>query len=526
MIYKTVLALILLTLLSTPSVFAQGGIGEIDNELPLPAGGFVYSLDPEDIEAMQSARMTWIKKSIRLTAETDFEVIGELIEQSHQAGFNVLLTVIGSIPDLTTQGESYYPIFAEALTEIATLGPDAIEVWQEMNIARNWVAGQVDPVAYVDLLHMAYTAIRAVDPSIMVITGALAPFMGASMFGPDEVWNDDRYSQGLADAGAAEYADCIGVSYNSGATSPFVTSGDIRGDAPIWYFSPTIERAAAPFADADLPLCLTIMGYASTEGYPDATNFGLPAISIAQQAKWLRDAVLVAGNDDRFALLIVYSIDSPGDSISASWATIRADGTCPACRTIASLADIPNPEPVISVAPDEEAVVTLDASTPAAAFTIGPGSHEYIALRAAPAEGSEIDPILIVYDTSGTMLGFNDDADVTTSEALIQRLPGDQELRAVVYAFNEDILGEVFLSVNADISMAGRITGNSTVNIRSAPSTSASVVATIAPGSEVQISGRNADASWLAIRVGEVNGWVASFLVSVEGDVAGIPIVE
>lgn len=44
--------------------------------------------------------------------------------------------------------------------------------------------------------------------------------------------------------------------------------------------------------------------------------------------------------------------------------------------------------------------------------------------------------------------------------------------------------------------------------------------------SEVEIGGRNEDASWLKITVDGTEGWLASFLVSIEGDPAGLPIVE
>jgi len=526
MTHKLALILVLLVVSVSP-VFAQDGTGPDQGELPLPVGGMVYySLQPEVTQAMQTAHMTWIKHQIGLNADTDLTAISDLIDQSHQAGFKVLLSVTGDVEQLAALGEAYYPIFAVSLGEIAALGPDAIEVWQEMNLAGNWPRGQIDPAAYVALLGMAYDAIKAVDPQIMVITGAVVPNMMETRLGPEEIWNDDRYYQGMAAAGAADVADCVGIRYIDGGVSPFQTTGDAWGDAPTLYFSSAIERAAAPFADANIPLCLTGIGYASADGYPDAANYGIGRNSITQQAKWLRDAVLVASDDGRFELIIVYNIDSIGDAIRGSWAIIRADGTCPACKAVGSLASLPHPESTATLAPGEELSATISASEPALAFTILPGDQESISLRVIPTEGSLLDPILTVYDAKGDLVAFNDDASATTSNARIEQLPGDQELTAVVYAFNEESTGDFILSVSGDESLLGNTVGDSNANIRSGPSTNASIVTTAAPGTEIQIRGRNADASWLAVTVGEVDGWIASFLVSTDGDTSSLPVLE
>jgi hypothetical protein len=51
----------------------------------------------------------------------------------------------------------------------------AYEVWNEPNLAREW-GGQVpDPGAYVKMLRVAYSAIKAADPSAMVISAGLSP---------------------------------------------------------------------------------------------------------------------------------------------------------------------------------------------------------------------------------------------------------------------------------------------------------------------------------------------------------------
>ncbi|GAB4574696.1 MAG: hypothetical protein Kow0077_22530 [Anaerolineae bacterium] len=531
MTHKLALILVLVVVSVSPA-FAQGGTGPDQGELPLPVGGIVFNLQPEVIQAMQAAHMTWISHWIGLNANTDLAAIRDFIDQSHQAGFKVLLNVIGDVEQLAALGEAYYPIFAASLEEIAALSPDAIQVWREMNLAGNWPQGQIDPAAYVALLGMAYDAIKAVNPDILVITGALKP---TGSFGAtdctDMGCNDDVYAQQMAEAGAADFADCIGVMYIEGIVSPAQTSGDPRDDYATRYFPTMIERAAAPFAGEDIPLCFTGLGYLSAEGYettwPDYLAFARNT-SVTQQAKWLRDAVLIARDDGRVALIIVQYIDnvSTNGDFSSGMAIIRADGTCPACQAIGSLAHLPNPEPSASLTLDEELTAAIDQVTPAAAFTVQPGDQEHISVRVDPTDGSTLDPVLIIYDSAGNLIAFNDDISSSSLSARIDQLPGNQELKAVVYAFNEGSTGDFILRVNSNESLTGSIVGNSNANIRSGPSTNASIVTTAAPGTEIQIRGRNADASWLAITVDGVEGWIASFLVSSSDDVSGLPVLE
>ena len=83
-----------------------------------------------------------------------------------------------------------------------------------------------------------------------------------------KVWNDDRYYQGMANARRRNYADCIGVHYNEGVLAPTQRGGDPRAnDYPTRYFLPMLDRVAWPFSNADIPMCLTEMGYLSREGY-------------------------------------------------------------------------------------------------------------------------------------------------------------------------------------------------------------------------------------------------------------------
>lgn len=529
MVYRMLLSLFVLILLFPQSVHAQGDAGFGETALPLPVGGRVIELNAGTISAMQTAGMTWVKHIVWFGAGRDLTPTREFIEQAHQAGFKVLLTVRGTVEDMEASSDEYVPRFAAFAGELAALGPDAIEVWYAQNIDREWIGGQINGANYVRLLAAAYDAIKAANSNTLVISGAPAPtgFIGAAGC-TDMGCNDDVYAQQMADAGAASFADCIGVQYIDGAVSPAQTSGDPRGDYPTLYFPTMIERAMAPFEGQGIPLCFTWFAYISAEGYEAIWPDYLPwarETSVTEQAKWLRDAVLAAKADGRVALLIVETIDSPGpDTFFAGSAVIRADGTCPACQAIGSLANLPEPAPGPVVMPGEEVTATINAATPVAMFTLQPDDPSPVSVSVDPAPGSELDPVLIIYDSMGNLLAFNDDSHATTLGARADQLPGGQPLTAVIYAFNEASTGDFILRFGG--LRFGTIAGTSNVNVRSGPGTQFGIVTTASPGADITIRGRSADGSWLAVTVDGVDGWIADFLVTGVDDIPSLPVLE
>ena len=316
---------------------------EVDNRLPIPVGGHVLHFNDAAQDAMKSAGMTWVKWQIPYHEGNDMTVARHRINVSHEAGFLVLLSITGEKQALADGGDAYLDDYADFLGEVAGLGADAIEVWNEMNLDREWPTGQIDPRAYVNMLEKAYRAIKAANPDTMVITGALAPTGAEGAFGLARVWNDDRYYRGMANAGAASFADCIGAHYNEGILPPSALGGDPRDEYQTRYLPLMLQRVAFPFRNADIPMCMTEMGYLSPEGYgPLPSAFGWAGnTSVLEQSEWLAQAIRIAANFDDMPLelIIIWNIDfdNYGDDPQAGYAIIRPDGSCPACDTIAAL---------------------------------------------------------------------------------------------------------------------------------------------------------------------------------------------
>ncbi len=310
---------------------APGGIPTAGFEI---GGQIQGSLTANSDAVMKSAKMKWVKRQFSAGDAAAIAFIGE----AKGAGYKVMLSVVGDKNRVLEP--AFQDEYAAFVANLARSGADAIQVWNEMNIDREWPQGQINPASYVQLLQKAYTAIKAANPNTLVITGAPAPTGAEGAFGLARVWNDDRYYNGMAAAGAARFADCIGVHYNEGIVSPTATSGDPRGDNyPTRYFLTMLQRALAPFPGKQA--CFSELGYLSPEGYgPLPPNFAWAASTTAQrQAQFLGEAVRVARNTGRVRLLIVFNIDFTNydsDDPQAGYAIIRPGNICLACATIAA----------------------------------------------------------------------------------------------------------------------------------------------------------------------------------------------
>lgn len=323
--------------LSYRSDFNLSAVPVVQLPAPLTVELFEWGGQTHDLVytgLMRNVGMRWVKVQYKWRPNSRPSDVQDLIQKAHAAGLRILLAVPGQPhPDHID-----YAAYVAFLRGVATLNPapDAIEVWNEMNIDFEWPAGAIDPATYVNqMLAPAYAAIKRANPNIMVISGAPAP---TGFDNGRNAWADDRYVAGMAGAGAAAYLDCVGVHYNAGATSPTATSGHPAGDYYGWYYLPSLAMYYQAF-DGQRPLCITEIGYLTAEGWQDKQ---LPArfwwarnTSLEQQGAWLSQAIQVA-RDARFVrMLIVFSVNIhhwDDTDPQGGYALVRADGSCPACR--------------------------------------------------------------------------------------------------------------------------------------------------------------------------------------------------
>ncbi len=301
-------------------------------------GGHVTSPGSERAAAaMRRAGMNWMKVQLRYSVGMGADAAQGYINDAKSRGFKILLGVVGYPNDLAAGGQGYIQQFASFLGGVAGYGPDAIEVWNEPNIDREWPTGQISGAAYADLLRQSYQAIKSANGGVYVISGAPAP-TGAEAAFPGRVMNDDRWIREVVAAGGLQYMDCLGAHYNEGIVSPTQNSGDPRDNYYTRYFGAMLDVYWG-LIGGQKPICWTELGFLTPEGFPPLDPFFAWAqnTTLSQQAAWLAQAAALSSQSGRVRLMIVWNVDftNYGADPMAGYAMIRPDGSCPACDAMA-----------------------------------------------------------------------------------------------------------------------------------------------------------------------------------------------
>jgi hypothetical protein len=320
-----------------PTPFVGGSIAPGAFEL----GGQTHDLThPTE---MHQAGMTWVKFQHKWSPGDNPADESARIALGHSQGFKVLMSVPG--PSYPTSID--YASYVSYLSGLASLGVDGIEIWNEMNLEREWPPGEINGSSYTtNMLIPAYNAIKAVNASILVISGAPAPSGYWGGCGADDVagagCDDWQYLIQMRDAGAADYMDCMGIHFNSGATSPAATSGhpaDGGDHHYTWYYA---KMVTTYYGTIGKPLCFTELGYLSPDGYGQLpANFWWGGqTSVDEQAQWLAETAVIASQSGQVRLMIIFNVDftvwEPTDP-QAGYAIIRPGGSCPACQALANV---------------------------------------------------------------------------------------------------------------------------------------------------------------------------------------------
>ncbi len=299
-------------------------------------GGHVQSFSYPDL--MRNSGLTWVKRQVRWNRGQSPESVRGIIDQARSAGFKILLGVVGNPAELGANRTQYIQEFATFLGGVAAIGPDAIEVWNEPNIDREWPTGQISGANYTEMLRASYSAIKAANPNVLVISGAPAPTGAEGAFGVARVMNDDRFIREMAASGAASVMDCVGVHYNEGIVPPGNRTGDPRGNSGYYtrYFQGMIDVYRGAFPNR--PLCFTELGYLTPQGFgPLPPGFEwAQGLTVQDQAEYLNGAIRIARQRGDIRMIIIWNIDftNYGADPMAGYAIVRPDGQCPACATI------------------------------------------------------------------------------------------------------------------------------------------------------------------------------------------------
>ncbi len=158
----------------------------------------------------------------------------------------------------------------------------AIEIWNEPNLIREWNGQEISGANYMRLFDAAYAAIKAVAPNITVVTAGLAP-VGDGLQG---AVGDRTYLRQMYAAGLARYTDVkIGVHPYGWANPPdsrCCTSERGWADNRVFYFLETISDYADIMRQNNhaTKMWLTEMGWGTFKGVgPGGTDLPAPAVA-------------------------------------------------------------------------------------------------------------------------------------------------------------------------------------------------------------------------------------------------------
>lgn len=324
----------------TPSATETPG-GPTPTPLPSLDGSLMGVQVVSDIEQLDwsntmhratQLKVGWIKVQVaweliqannREQFDSEFQQLELYLQDADSRGFNVLISV-AKAPDwardtLEEDGPPRSPAdlayFLTFFLNRNNLGDriDAIEVWNEPNLAREWRGRPLNGADYMEYFDAAYQAIRAYSPDIAIITAAPAPT------GSSDVSVDDRdFLRQMYRGGLSRYTDIgIGVHPYSWGNPPSarccnIMDGENWDDNSHFFFADTLDeyRQIMLQNEHDVKLWATEFGWATWAGLPgDPPEVWMTYNSPQDQANYTLEAFEIAQGLDYMGPMIIWNLN-------------------------------------------------------------------------------------------------------------------------------------------------------------------------------------------------------------------------
>jgi spore germination protein YaaH len=336
-----------------------------------PRGSFGYGVQAhflsqdhgQVINAIRGMGFSWAKQQVRWEfhepsrGQYSFGELDRMVDACNANGISVLFSVVVA-PKWATSGGNHYPAnyedfwrFMGALVGHFKGRVKAYEVWNEQNLQREWGA-PLNASAYVQLLSGAYRAIKAADPSAIVVSGAPTP---TGMNDGITAVNDRIYLEQMYQAGLARYSNAVGVhpsGFANPATSRFPEGNDpARGydDHPSFFFRSTMEdyrNIMVKYGDGGKKLWPTEFGWPTVEnlGVPPAPGYAFANdVNEGRQAEYLVQAYQMGRNWGWVGVMFLWNLNfgpvSGAADEKAAYGIIRPDWSLrPAYGALANMA--------------------------------------------------------------------------------------------------------------------------------------------------------------------------------------------
>lgn len=294
----------------------------------------------------------WVRLPLRWAdvepdaGQYDWSQLDFVVDSVGDRGLDLLLVVAGTPgwarpqgADLTRDGPpanlSHWAAFLTALADRYTLEVAAYQIWQDPNAAANWDSpAGVSAKQYVQLLQVAYHAVKGSSPDALVISAGLYPTGQADGV---SVVDDLTYLSIMYQTGVAAWCDAVGAHVNGTANPPSAyidghqsTSLPSAGESPLYYrHYEAIRQVMVRNGDEETPIWLTQVGWASLPGTPTDHEYSA-RVSEEQQAAYLVQAFRMAEQTPYIEAMMVDNFNLSTITPSApeaGFSLIRADWT-------------------------------------------------------------------------------------------------------------------------------------------------------------------------------------------------------
>ncbi len=319
------------------------------------------------MDMIKGMHFHWVKQQIEWfrfepsKGNIDWGMMDMIVNTANQKGINVLFSIVKAPhwarpgnTDFSVEGppanpQDYADFVGAVAKHYCGTRMKAIEVWNEQNLWYEWGHETIDPVRYMKLLKAAYTRIKQVCPSMIVVSGALTPTGAPAPWAMD----DFAYLEAMYQHGLKQYSDAIGAHPSGFNVPPDATGcnpnvqifrGPCNNPHHSWSFRQTMEgyrRIMVKYGDAAKRIWPTEFGWATSptpvknyeyaaDNTPDEqARFTVRAYQMMKNWGWVGVAFLWNLN---FRVVAPGSEQAQWGIVASDWSPLPTYNALKACR--------------------------------------------------------------------------------------------------------------------------------------------------------------------------------------------------
>jgi hypothetical protein len=219
----------------------------------------------------------WAYAEGREHGDYNWSQFDKIVRHTQNQGIRIIARM-GFVPDwarpehttFNALPEESFEAFADFVATFAKRYAGTVShiiIWNEPNLAFEWGFAAPDPAYYASLLETVYPIVKAANPDITILAGALAPTLEPQ--GSPNGLNDLLYLEQLYQAGAADYFDALAI-HTYGFTQP----ADAEPAAGQLNFrrAELLHDVMLRYDDPDKPVFITESGWNDSPRWTNAVR--------------------------------------------------------------------------------------------------------------------------------------------------------------------------------------------------------------------------------------------------------------